>query len=163
MRILAPKENRPVRYAAIVLFTLLVLAWKPSQASPIPVQETEAAPPPASARPNPDASGKYHLGDGVTPPKLVSAVDPEFTAEARRKRLQGVVVVSVTVDTSGNPQDVRVARSMAEDVSKKDKQTAVGLDEKAVEAVKQYKFQAGQFQGKPVPVEIEVRVNFRIF
>jgi len=163
MRILAPKENRPVRYAAIVLFTLLVLAWKPSQASPIPVQETGAVPPPASARPNPDASGKYHLGDGVTPPKLVSAVDPEFTAEARRKRLQGVVVVSVTVDTSGNPQDVRVARSMAEDVSKKDKQTAVGLDEKAVEAVKQYKFQAGQFQGKPVPVEIEVRVNFRIF
>ena len=152
-----------MRYAAIVLFTLLVLAWKPSQASPIPVQETGAAPPPASARPNPDASGKYHLGDGVTPPKLVSAVDPEFTAEARRKRLQGVVVVSVTVDTSGNPQDVRVARSMAEDVSKKDKQTAVGLDEKAVEAVKQYKFQAGQFQGKPVPVEIEVRVNFRIF
>ena len=152
-----------MRYAAIVLFTLLVLAWKPSQASPIPVQETGAAPPPASARPNPDASGKYHLGDGVTPPKLVSAADPEFTAEARRKRLQGVVVVSVTVDTSGNPQDVRVARSMAEDVSKKDKQTAVGLDEKAVEAVKQYKFQAGQFQGKPVPVEIEVRVNFRIF
>ena len=152
-----------MRYAAIVLFTLLVLAWKPSQATAIPVQETGAAPPPASARPNPDASGKYQLGDGVTPPKLVSAVDPEFTAEARRKRLQGVVVVSVTVDTSGNPQDVRVARSMAEDVSKKDKQTAVGLDEKAVEAVKQYKFQAGQFQGKPVPVEIEVRVNFRIF
>src|ERR1700689_2375238 len=131
MRILAPKENRPVRYPAIVLFTLLVLAWKPSQASPIPVQETGAASPPASARPNPDASGKYHLGDGVTPPKLVSAVDPEFTAEARRKKLQGVVVVSLTVDTSGNPQDVRVARSMAEDVSKKDKQAAVGLDEKA--------------------------------
>jgi protein TonB len=93
----------------------------------------------------------------------VSAADPEFTAEARHKKLQGVVVVSLTVDTSGNPQDARVTRSMAEDVSKKDKQIAVGLDEKAVEAVKQYKFQTGRFQGKPVPVEIEVRVNFRIF
>jgi len=117
----------------------------------------------ASPKPNPDASGKYHLGDSVTAPKLVFAPDPEFTAEARRKKLQGVVVVSLTVDTAGNPQDVRVARSMAEDMSKKDKQIAEGLDEKAVEAVKQYKFQAGQFQGKPVPVEIEVRVNFRIF
>jgi protein TonB len=123
------------------------------------------APQPASPRPNPDASGKYHLGDGVTAPKLVYAPDPEFTAEARRKKLQGVVVVSLTVDTSGNSQEVQVTRSMAEDVSKKDKQIAEGLDEKAVEAVKQYKFKAGQFEGKPVPVEIEVKVkvNFRIF
>jgi periplasmic protein TonB len=152
-----------VRYAVVVLITLVALAWMPSQANAILPQETGATPQPASPRPNPDASGKYHLGDGVTAPKLVFAPDPEFTAEARRKRLQGVVVVSLTVDTAGNPQDVRVARSMAEDVSKKDKQIAVGLDEKAVEAVKQYKFQAGQFQGKPVPVEIEVKVNFRIF
>jgi len=78
-----------VRYAAIVLFTLLALAWKPSHASLIPAQETGAAQQPTSPKPNPDASGKYHLGDGVTPPKLVSAVDPEFTAEARRKKLQG--------------------------------------------------------------------------
>jgi protein TonB len=148
-----------MRYAAIVVCTLLALAWKPSQTKPILAQQT----PPASAKANPDASGKYHLGDGVTAPKLVSAPDPEFTAAARRKKLQGVVVISMTVDTAGNPQDVRVARSMAEDVSKKDKQIAEGLDQRAVEAVKQYKFQAGQFQGKPVPVEIEVRVNFRIF
>ena len=71
---------------------------------------------------------------------------PEFTDQARRKKLQGVVVVALTVNTAGNPEDVRVARSMAEDVSQKDKQIAVELDEKAVEAVKQYKFQAGQFQ-----------------
>ena len=152
-----------MRYAAIVLFALLVMAWKPSHANAILAQEIGASPPPASPRTNPDASGRYHLGDGVTAPKLVSAADPEFTAEARHKKLQGVVVVSLTVDTSGNPQDARVTRSMAEDVSKKDKQIAVGLDEKAVEAVKQYKFQTGRFQGKPVPVEIEVRVNFRIF
>jgi outer membrane biosynthesis protein TonB len=99
-----------VRYAAIVLFTLLVLAWKPSHATAIPAQETGAAPQPASPKPNPDAAGKYHLGDGVTPPKLVFAPDPEFTAEARRKRLQGVVVVSLTVDTAGNPQETFALR-----------------------------------------------------
>lgn len=54
-------------------------------------------------------------------------------------------------------------RSMAEDVSEKYKQIAVGLDEKAVEVVKQYRFKAGQFQGKPVPVEIEQTVAFRIW
>jgi TonB family protein len=150
-----------MRSAAVVLLTLVTLAWASSHV--MQGQQTGATPPPASSKPNPDASGKYHLGDGVTAPKLVFAPDPEFTAEARRKKLQGVVVVSLTVDTAGNPQDVRVARSMAEDVSKKDKQIAEGLDEKAVEAVKQYKFQAGQFQGKPVPVEIEIKVNFRIF
>jgi TonB family protein len=157
------KGESPVRYAAIVLFALLTLSWKPAHATAMPGQETGGDAKAASPRPNPDASGKYHIGDGVTAPKLISSVDPEFTAEARHKKLQGVVVVALTVDTAGKPQDVRVARSMAEDVSKKDKQTAVGLDEKAVEAVKQYRFEAGQFQGKPVPVEIEVHVNFRIY
>jgi protein TonB len=73
------------------------------------------------------------------------------------------VVVALTVDAAGNPQDVRVARSLSQDVSKKYKQIAMGLDDNAVAAVKQYRFQPGQFQGKPVPVEIEVRVNFRIW
>jgi protein TonB len=99
----------------------------------------------------------------LPPPKLVSSVDPEFTEQARRKKLEGVVVVALTVDTAGNPQDVRVARSLAQDVSNKYKKIALGLDANAVAAVKQYRFQPGQFQGKPVPVEIEVRVNFRIW
>lgn len=73
------------------------------------------------------------------------------------------MVVALTVDAAGNPQDVRVARSLSQDVSKKYKQIAMGLDDNAVAAVKQYRFQPGQFQGKPVPVEIEVRVNFRIW
>jgi periplasmic protein TonB len=111
----------------------------------------------------PDPSGKYHLGDGVSAPKLLFAPDPEFTDQARHKRVSGVVVVSLTVDAAGNPQNVRVARSMAEDVSKKYKKIAVGLDDNAVAAVKQYRFEPAQFQGKPVPVEIQVRINFRIY
>jgi TonB family protein len=149
-----------VRNAAIVLLTFIALAWNPS---PAHAMQTGAAPQPVSPRPNPDASGKYHVGDGVTAPKLLFAPDPEFTDEARHKRVQGTVVIALTVDTAGNPQDVRVARSLAEDVSEKYKQIAVGLDEKAVGVVKQYRFKPGQFQGKPVPVEIEQTVNFRIW
>jgi hypothetical protein len=74
-----------MRYAAIFLFTLLTLAWNPQHARALPSQETGAAPQPVSPRPNPDASGKYHLGDGVSAPKLVFASDPEFTDQARRK------------------------------------------------------------------------------
>ena len=116
----------------------------------------------SSPKPNPDASGKYHLGDGVSAPKLLFAPDPEFTDQARRKRLSGTVVIALTVDAAGNTQDVRVARSLSQDVSKKYKQIALGLDENAVAAVKQYRFQPAQFQGKPVPVETKVEVNFRI-
>ena len=83
-----------MRYAAIVLCTLLALAWTPSHANALPREQTGAGPQVASPKPNPDASGKYHLGDGVSAPKLVFALDPEFSDQARRKRLGGTVVVS---------------------------------------------------------------------
>jgi protein TonB len=152
-----------MRYAAIVLCTLLTLSWNPSHARALPGQETGAAPQAASPRLNPDASGKYHLGDGVSAPNLLFAPDPEFTDQARRKRLGGTVVIALTVDAAGNPHDVRVARSLSQDVSKKYKQIALGLDDNAVAAVKQYRFQPAQFQGKPVPVETKVEGNFRIW
>jgi len=152
-----------MRYAAIAPCALLALAWTPSHANALPREQTGAGPQVASPKPNPDASGKYHLGDGVSAPKLVFAPDPEFTDQARRKRLVRTVVVALTVDTAGNQQDVRVARSLSQDVSKKYKQIALGLDDNAVAAVRQYRFEPGQLQGKPVPVEIEVSVSYRIW
>jgi hypothetical protein len=77
-----------MRYAAIVLCTLLALAWTPSHADALPGQETGDGPNAVSPKPNPDASGKYHVGDGVSAPKLLFAVDPEFTDQARHKRLE---------------------------------------------------------------------------
>ncbi len=62
----------------------------------------------AAPRPNPDASGKYHVGDGVSPPKILHAGDPEYPASARRNGVSGRVVLSLTVDSRGKPQDVRV-------------------------------------------------------
>lgn len=96
--------------------------------------------------------GLAHLGSGVTPPKVIRAVDPEFSDEARRQKYQGVCVVSLIVDAQGNPQDIRVVRALG-----------MGLDEKAIEAVKQYKFKPAMKNGHPVPIEINIEVNFQLF
>src|SRR5580698_2409622 len=86
--------------------------------------------------------GLYHVGGGVSNPVLIYAPDPEFSDEARRAKYQGVCVVGLVVDAQGNPQRVRIVRPLG-----------MGLDEKALEAVRQYKFKAAVFNGKPVPVE----------
>lgn len=96
--------------------------------------------------------GLMHPGGGVSNPVLVYAPDPEFSDEARRAKYQGVCVVGLIVDAQGNPQRVRVVRPLG-----------MGLDEKALEAVRQYKFKAAMYQGHPVPVEINIEVNFRIY
>lgn len=96
--------------------------------------------------------GLYHPGGGVSNPVLLYAPDPEFSDEARRAKYQGVCVVGLIVDAQGNPQRVRIVRPLG-----------MGLDEKALEAVRQYKFKPAIFQGHAVPVEINIEVNFRIY
>ncbi len=96
--------------------------------------------------------GPRRPGGGISSPKVISSVDPEFSDEARRQKYQGVVVLSLIVDAQGNPQRIRVIRPLG-----------LGLDEKAVEAVRQYKFRPAMEGGKAVPVEIDIEVNFQLF
>ena len=96
--------------------------------------------------------GLYHVGGGVAAPQLIFAPDPEFSDEARRAKFQGICVVSLIVDPQGNPQRVQVVRHLG-----------MGLDQKAVDAVKQYRFKPATLQGKPVPVEVNIEVTFRIY
>ena len=96
--------------------------------------------------------GLMHPGGGVSAPQVIFSVDPEFSDEARRAKYQGICVVSVIVDAQGNPQRVHVIRPLG-----------MGLDEKAVEAVKQYKFKPAYYQGHAVAVEVNIEVNFRIY
>jgi periplasmic protein TonB len=96
--------------------------------------------------------GIYHVGGGVAAPQLIFAPDPEFSDEARRAKFQGVCVVSLIVDPQGHPQRVQVVRHLG-----------MGLDQKAVDAVKQYRFKPATLQGKPVPVEVNIEVTFRIY
>lgn len=96
--------------------------------------------------------GLYHVGGGVGAPQLIYSVDPEFSDEARRAKYQGVCLVQIVVDAQGNVQRAKVLRALG-----------MGLDEKAIEAVKQYRFKPAMLQGRPVPVEVNVEVNFRIY
>jgi TonB family protein len=102
--------------------------------------------------PAPNAFGIYHVGNGVSPPQAVYAPAPKYTDEARRAKYGGIAVVSLVVDAEGHPQNVQIIRHLK-----------MGLDEAAVEAVKQYKFKPGTVEGKPVPVEVDMEVNFRIY
>jgi len=97
--------------------------------------------------------GLYHIGGGVAAPVLLYEAQPEFSDEARRAKYQGVCLISIIVDTNGNPQNPRVVRPLG-----------MGLDEKALEAVKQFRFKPAMKDGKtPVPVQITVEVNFRLY
>jgi periplasmic protein TonB len=96
--------------------------------------------------------GLYRVGGGVSGPVVIHSVDPEFSDEARRAKYQGVCLISVIVDAQGNPQNPRVSRALG-----------MGLDEKALEAVKQFKFKPAMKGNTPVPVMITVEVNFRLY
>lgn len=96
--------------------------------------------------------GLYKVGGGVSNPILIFAPDPEFSDEARRAKYQGICVVGLIVDPLGNPQRVHIVRPLG-----------MGLDEKAIEAVRQYKFKPAQLNGRAVAVEVNIEVNFRIY
>ncbi|HTD97380.1 MAG TPA: TonB family protein [Edaphobacter sp.] len=96
--------------------------------------------------------GPRRIGGGVSAPVLIFSVEPEFSEEARKAKVAGNVLVNLWVDTNGNPSHVRVVRGVG-----------MGLDEKAKEAVLQYKFKPAMENGKPVLVELNVEVNFQIF
>jgi TonB family protein len=96
--------------------------------------------------------GAYRVGGGVSAPKVLYEPDPEYSEEARKAKYQGTVVLWLVVSAEGKPQDIRVQRSLG-----------MGLDEKAIEAVKQWRFDPAKKDGHPVPVMINVEVNFRLY
>ena len=97
--------------------------------------------------------GLYRIGGGVSAPVAIFTPEAEFSDEARRAKYQGVCLISLIVDAQGNPQNPRVIRALG-----------MGLDEKALEAVRKYKFKPAMKDGRtPVPVMITIEVNFRLY
>jgi len=92
-----------------------------------------------------------HVGDGVTAPSLLYKVEPAYTEEARLARYQGTVVVATVVGVDGAAQQLQVIRGLG-----------LGLDEKALQAIAQWKFKPGTKDGQPVPVYATIEVNFRL-
>jgi periplasmic protein TonB len=96
--------------------------------------------------------GVFRVGGGVSAPKAIYNPDPEYSEEARKAKYQGTCVLSLIVGPDGKPRDIRVARSLG-----------LGLDEKAIQAVNQWKFEPAQKDGRPVAVAINVEVQFRLY
>jgi TonB family protein len=97
-------------------------------------------------------AGVKQIGGGVTSPKLISQPESNYTELAKQDKVEGVVLINMVVDEQGLPQHLHVSRGLGD-----------GLNEKAVEAVKQYRFKPAMENGKPVAVWLNVEVEFKIF
>jgi periplasmic protein TonB len=96
--------------------------------------------------------GIYRVGGGVSAPRAIYSPDPEYSEEARKAKYQGTVVLWMIVDADGRPRDMKIMRSVG-----------LGLDEKAIEAVKTWKFEPARKDGHAVAVQISVEVDFRLY
>ncbi len=96
--------------------------------------------------------GVFRMGSGASPPRAIYSPEPEFSEEARKAKYQGVCTLGVIVDADGHPTNIRVLSSLG-----------MGLDEKAIAAVKTWRFEPAMKDGRPVRFEIAVEVDFHLY
>jgi TonB family protein len=97
--------------------------------------------------------GVYSVGNGVSAPRAIYSPEPEFSDEARAAKYQGVVTLALTVRPDGRPANVFIVRALG-----------MGLDQKALETVRTWRFEPGRLKdGRPVSVQIQVEVDFRLY
>ena len=97
--------------------------------------------------------GDGQKGGRVASPRVVKSVPPDYTAEAIRARIEGVVVLTAVVQADGRVDEVKVTRSL---------DSEFGLDEQAVIALKKWEFEPGTMNGKPVAVRIHAELSFNL-
>jgi TonB family protein len=97
------------------------------------------------------AASALRMGPGMTAPSLLYKVEPEYSEEARIAKYQGTVVVTAVIGVDGTAQGMKVVRGLG-----------LGLDDKALQAVSQWRFKPGIKDGQPVPVIAQIEVNFRL-
>jgi protein TonB len=99
--------------------------------------------------------GEYHEGNGVTSPVLIKEVKPNYTGDAMRAKLQGLVEMEAVVlpDGSVDSNRIKITRSL---------DSTFGLDQQAVIAVKQWRFRPGTYKGQPVPVLVNIELTFTL-
>ncbi len=123
-----------------------------------PVQIAEAQrmarewkPTPTQEQPQAIISSTCSFCNGVSAPVVLYKVDPSYSEKALEKRIAGSVVLHIIVDSEGRARDIRVVRGLG-----------LGLDEKAIEALQQWKFHPGYRDGQPVSTPATIEMNFRI-
>src|SRR5262245_53603327 len=96
-------------------------------------------------------SEPYRSGPGIQFPTPVRSVQPKYTPEAIQAKVKGVVELEVVVSTTGTVGDVRVTKSL---------DTKYGLDQRAIEAARQWVFEPGMKDGRAVPVFVTIIIEF---
>jgi len=96
--------------------------------------------------------GIFHVGGGVSPPRAIYSPDPEFSEEARKAKYQGTCVLRLVVGADGRPRDIQVRSALG-----------MGLDEKAIETVRTWRFEPAMKDGHAVNVAIDLEVEFHLY
>jgi protein TonB len=99
-----------------------------------------------------DSEVVYEIGNGVTAPKPVSTPNPAYSDKARKKKINGTVIVAMIVTPEGKVRDVKVIKSLEE-----------SLDQQAITAVRAWKFEPAMKDGNPVAVHMRAEVSFRVY
>ena len=95
--------------------------------------------------------GPYRPGAGITPPSILSEVKPDYTDEGRRRNVEGDVVLEIVVRADGTVGSVKTLQGLG-----------AGLDQRAADAVRQWRFNPARRYGTPVDVIVEVAVEFKL-
>ncbi len=97
--------------------------------------------------------GAYQPGNGVSMPRLLREVKPNYTSDAMRAKISGEVLLECIVNTKGEVTDVKILRSL---------DATFGLDQEAIKAARQWRFSPGTRLGEPVPVVISIELSFTL-
>ena len=95
--------------------------------------------------------GPYRPGTGITPPAIVHEVKPDYTDEGRRRHIEGDVVLEIIVRSDGSVGNVKLVQGLG-----------AGLDQRAMDAVRQWRFSPAKRYGVPVDVIVEVAMEFKL-
>lgn|ERR1017187_4663939 len=113
-------------------------------------QQTYGPPPPPSIFHRPSCTDK--IRDNCLPaPQPISSPPPTYSEEARKAKIEGDCIVSLVVDEKGNPTNLHVVSGLG-----------MGLDEKAIEAIKTWKYKPAFRDGKPIAAKLFVKVSFHL-
>jgi len=124
---------------------------RPSSRNASPTGPSNGSQKPSTAPPTPTDGGTikgvFSVGGNVSAPVPIFKPEPPYTDEARKAKLQGIVVLLIIIDELGNVTDCRIMKPLG-----------MGLDEKAVETVKTWKFKPSLKNGTPVSVRVVVQI-----
>jgi protein TonB len=139
-----PQPARPGPNSLVLYAVLRDYPMRPQQTSP---------PPPAQVIPEFGKDAFKSSEPGLVMPVVLRRVNPTYTANALRAKIEGIVKVDAVIQPDGTIGETRIAQSL---------DTTYGLDQAALFALKRWSFEPGQLNGQPVPVIVSVVLAFRL-